>query len=254
MLKQELEQLGLSDKEARVYLAALELGSAPVQKISHKAKVNRATTYVIIDSLIEMGLMSSFEEGKKTIFVAEQPERLLDILKDQRSNLEKKIQHLQERMPEFKSIFNAIADKPKVKYYEGVEGLKSVQRDFQESIENEGMIFTFLPYDEFQHSTLLTQLNEVRRSRVEKGIKYRIIYTSKTGRKVEYERRGRELLQEFYYVENERYPFRGGMNIYGKKVFLIDYLGRMSGVVIENGTIAQLMKCLFLLIWDSQKK
>ena len=50
-LKKELEHLGLSDKEAKVYLAALEMGPSPVQDISHKAHVNRATTYVMIESL-----------------------------------------------------------------------------------------------------------------------------------------------------------------------------------------------------------
>ena len=66
-LKKELEHLGLSDKEARVYLAALEMGPSPVQDISHKAHVNRATTYVMIESLAARGLMSTFQKGKKRI-------------------------------------------------------------------------------------------------------------------------------------------------------------------------------------------
>ena len=57
-LIQELGHLGLSEKEAAVYLASLELGPAPVQDISHKAKVNRATTYVMIESLMGRGLIS----------------------------------------------------------------------------------------------------------------------------------------------------------------------------------------------------
>ncbi|OHE33815.1 MAG: hypothetical protein A3J94_16070 [Syntrophus sp. RIFOXYC2_FULL_54_9] len=62
-LKKQLEHLGLSDKESKVYLAALELGPTPVQDISHKAHVNRATTYVMIESLSARGLMSTFQKG-----------------------------------------------------------------------------------------------------------------------------------------------------------------------------------------------
>ena len=71
----ELTHLGLGEKEALVYLAALELGPAPVQDISHKAKVNRATTYVMIESLSTRGLISTFVKGKKRYYSAESPDR-----------------------------------------------------------------------------------------------------------------------------------------------------------------------------------
>jgi len=55
MLIQELQKLGLSDKESKVYLASLELGPAPIAAIAKQASVNRPTTYVIIESLIKKG-------------------------------------------------------------------------------------------------------------------------------------------------------------------------------------------------------
>lgn len=42
-LENKLKELGLADKEARVYLASLELGSDTVQNIAKKSGVNRAT-------------------------------------------------------------------------------------------------------------------------------------------------------------------------------------------------------------------
>ena len=80
MLEKDIEKLGLSEKEAKVYLASLELGPSPVQVISQKSKVNRATTYVVIDSLMAMGLMSTYDEGKKTFFTSESPESWWDDL------------------------------------------------------------------------------------------------------------------------------------------------------------------------------
>ena len=72
----ELNYLGLNEKEAKVYLAALELGKSSVQNIAKKADVNRATTYVVIEALIKRGLMSSANENKKQYFIAEAPEKL----------------------------------------------------------------------------------------------------------------------------------------------------------------------------------
>ena len=118
---QELIDLGLSEKEAAVYLASIQLGPSPVQKISNKSRVNRATTYVIIESLMEMGLMSKYDEGKKTFFVAEKPERLVNYFEEKGRDLKDKIFKINQIVPELNSLYNDLSDKPKVKYYEGVE-------------------------------------------------------------------------------------------------------------------------------------
>ncbi|MBI3251348.1 MAG: TrmB family transcriptional regulator, partial [Candidatus Andersenbacteria bacterium] len=61
---QALKHLGLKDKEAAVYLAALQLGPSPVQNIARRANVVRATTYVILEDLQKKGLVTHYKEGK----------------------------------------------------------------------------------------------------------------------------------------------------------------------------------------------
>lgn len=251
-LEKELKNLGLSDKEAKVYLAAIQLGTSTVQKISQKAGVNRATTYVIIDGLMQRGLMSTFDEGKKTFYAAEKPERLVDYFQEQDKELKEKISQLKEILPEMTLLFNDFSDKPKVKYYEGVEGLKAVYRDFSEGQKRGDLIYAAIPLDEFDSSILARKLLPARRKRVKKGIKMNIIYTSRKGKQMDFEKDSQENMQECKYVDFRDYPFRGGMNIYGNKIFMIDYRGRLGGIVIENKTLAQLMKSLFKLIWDSR--
>ena len=56
-----LEEIGLSAKEQLVYLAVVELGDAPVSPIAQRAKVNRGTTYDILDNLIHKGLVARSE-------------------------------------------------------------------------------------------------------------------------------------------------------------------------------------------------
>ena len=64
MFERELVEIGLNEKEAKVYLASLELGQSAVQGISSRSGVNRATTYFIIEGLTAKGLISSFHQGK----------------------------------------------------------------------------------------------------------------------------------------------------------------------------------------------
>ncbi|MDQ1284509.1 MAG: TrmB protein [Patescibacteria group bacterium] len=253
MLEKEISKLGLSEKEAKVYLASLELGPSPVQAISLKAKVNRATTYVVIDSLMEMGLMSTYDEGKKTYFAAEQPERFLDYLKSREAEAREKTRILEEKMPELKSLF-AFKDKPIVKYYEGIEGLRSVQNDIAESLKSGDDILIFLPYDDFFNSGLIPKFRDNVKHRVAKKINAKIIYTSRKGRQYDYEKDGRKNLTECLYIDYKDYPTRGGMNIYGDKIFMIDYLGKTGGIVVENRVLANMMKSLFLLCWRAYIK
>lgn len=253
-LEKELVKLGLSEKESMVYLASIQLGPSPVQKISQKSKVNRATTYVIIESLMEMGLMSKYDEGKKTFFVAEKPDRLVSFFETKEKNLHDKLSRIKEMVPQLDTLYNDLSDKPKVKYYEGVEGLKAVQSDFYSSLKEEDSIYIFLPYDEFEESVLKSKLSAVKRKRIEKGIKVKVIYTSKKGKREDYENDGRREGREQHFVEHEKYPFEGGMNICGNKVFMIDYLGKLGGIVIENKTLASLMKNVFEMIWDKREK
>jgi len=253
MLKKELIKLGLSEKEASVYMSAIQIGPSPVQKISQKAKVNRATTYVIIDGLMQMGMMSTYDEGKKTYYVAEKPDQLVNFFKSKEQELRKKIGHIKDILPELNILYNDYSDRPKVKYFEGIEGLKAVQSDFAESLTKEEEMYIFLPYDEFESSVLRDRLDKVRKKRINKKIKVKVIYTSREGRQTEYENVGKQELQEHLFVDHKDYPFQGGMNIYGNKIFMIDYLGKLGGVVIENKTLAHLLKSIFEMIWEAKK-
>ena len=50
-MEEKLEQIGLDPKEAKVYLAMLELGETTVARIAQKSKIKRTTAYDLVDSL-----------------------------------------------------------------------------------------------------------------------------------------------------------------------------------------------------------
>jgi sugar-specific transcriptional regulator TrmB len=54
-MKEKLEKLGFSSKEADVYISLLELGSAIVSDVAKKAGINRSTAYVLLESLAKKG-------------------------------------------------------------------------------------------------------------------------------------------------------------------------------------------------------
>lgn len=121
-IKQVLQQFGLNGKKADVYLSALELGSSSVIEIAKKAGIKRTTCYDILLDLIQEGLISETPKGKKRFFVGEDPEKI-------QRNLKNKERLFAEILPQLQSINNVRGSKPKIRFYEGKEGLKEVYED-----------------------------------------------------------------------------------------------------------------------------
>src|SRR3989344_3355847 len=124
-----LNNFGLNEKEIAVYLALVELGGSPVRLISAKSKVNRGTTYDILKSLIEEGLVSFYNKDTHQYFVAENPEKLIEALDMKQKKLEEVKSEIQLSMPELQGLFAKQGGKPQMKLYEGQKGVRAIMQD-----------------------------------------------------------------------------------------------------------------------------
>jgi sugar-specific transcriptional regulator TrmB len=121
MVVNELLNLGLSQKEAEVYLATLQLGQATVQNIAKKAEINRTTAYTHIKNLIARGLIGTSEKFGKQYFVAEKPEKLKFLFEQQELEFLRKKETVNRLMPELESIYNIASDRPSTMIYKNSE-------------------------------------------------------------------------------------------------------------------------------------
>jgi len=248
MFENELQQLGLSEKEAKVYLASLELGSTSVLEISKKAGLKRPTTYYAIEELIKKGLMSSFEKGKKRYFSAESPERLISLVSVQRRKAQALEEDLQKVLPELNKFFNLAGERPKVRFFEGKEGMRTIQEDILKSKFNS--MEEFVPIDPGYR--LFPPHHRDHRHKIleiHKKVPMRAIYTSKKGPILP--AKEANLIRRF--VPPEKFPFTADILIYGNKTALITFVGKIIGVIIESEGIAQTLRTFFNLAWEGAK-
>ncbi|MDR0860327.1 MAG: hypothetical protein LBO09_05125 [Candidatus Peribacteria bacterium] len=113
-----LEQFGFSEKEAKVYLSCLELGQAPVSSIARNVQEQRVTTYSILKNLVARGVAQTFVKNRSTFYSVIPPEKLLQ-------NWETRCEKFKEKLPEFLALTEKFdTHKPKVQFYDGLEGLK----------------------------------------------------------------------------------------------------------------------------------
>lgn len=115
----------LGMKDGTVYLAALELGIAPVAELAKKAGIPRSTCYLVLDDLNKRGLISQTSRGKKTLIVAESPEKLLVYLQQQIKKFSDRKKTLQTTLPQLQALYNQHSHKPTVRFYEALEGVKT---------------------------------------------------------------------------------------------------------------------------------
>jgi len=247
-LELELRQTGLDEREAKVYLATLQLGPSPVQKIAQRAGIPRASVYLVLNDLQKKGLISTYDESKKTFFVAESPQRLEQLMEKREAEFKIQQDVIKRLVPELISQGQfEKGERPVVKYYEGKDAVKSLLRDTPSS--SGGELLNIFHRDRANETLerIGFSFEEVRQLREKHKIKARVIYTSKKGPFEGYSRKDR--LAKF--VSPDKYPFEADIVIRGDRVTFSPYNVPLRAVTIEDKAIANSMKMVFEALWDN---
>lgn len=244
----QLLQLGLSENEAKVYLAALELGPTTAMHVSQKAEINRPTAYVQIDNLMEMGLMSSYTTGKKRYFTVEHPERLRDMLKIKEKEVAEQKKYLKEILPELQALFLTTKERPKVRFYEGKEGILAMTHDAFKAKQK--TILAVIPYDLNDKLFNEQERKEFESKRKRRKIKARTLYTRKEG---PFTTPPPATIEDRYIPQN-LFPITASVDIYDNKIAAYTLRGKLIGVIIESKEIADTLRAIFSLAWEGAEK
>ena len=125
ILTENLVDFGLSEKEAKTYIAVLELEVATAKEIANKSGLNRSSTYVVIESLKRQGLVSMTENKMVKQYVATPPEILLNLARKKAEKYEGVRKMIEDIVPSLEALHKDTKHKPKVFVYEGEESVKA---------------------------------------------------------------------------------------------------------------------------------
>ena len=226
--------MGLTEKEARVYLAALELGYTSVQNIAKKAQISRPTAYKIIKSLEKKELISRTEEKNKRYFAAQSPDHLLGILKMRKKELEEKEREFIRIIAVLRAKYY-LDDKREIKVYQNKIGLEVLLDDFLTTHSKEIYV---LAIDE-------KIWPEKQRDKTYQKIKKRL------GKIKVKELSLAKNTSPFVYLERKHFKqssfrFKGIIIIYDKIIILPPL---KNYLLIDNKEVIDLIKSFFLLTW-----
>ena len=230
-----------------MYLALLELGCGTVTQISRKAGINRPTGYHILSGLESKEAVKTSGKEPKQDYVVESPDQIEKLLLKKIENDGAYIREARKIIPELKSMHN-VADRPKVLFYEGREGLEKVYEDTLTSTEP---IRAYASVGDM-HTGLPGYFPKYYKRRAGKGIAIRaIIPDTEAGR--ERKTFDGEEKRETALVPKDSFYFSPEINIYDNKVMIASWKEKL-GIIIESTEIADSMKKIYELAWAEAKR
>lgn len=242
-VKKILQNLGFSEKESAVYLALLSLGPAPIRKIAEAAQVNRGTTHDTLRRFKEDGLVSYYHQAKRQYFVAEDPSALKRLARKKQTELNNLEERLESAIPQLRSVWSEIEERPVVKYYEGTVGVKTILEDVLNSvgssIKKEYAVYSSSDIRPYLHVAYPKFSNE----RIKRGIAVRVIAMGAGGTTVGKDER--------------RWLTKQG----GAPTYTLIYAGKFAmislkrhdaphGIILEDTAIFETQKILFERTWE----
>lgn len=247
MIWQILTQIGLEEKEAKVYLSLLELGSQPVSTIAKKAGIPRTTAYEILDRLMQKGLINRFEKAKVTYFTAQEPQALFRYLSSKRTDIESQEKFLEGEISKLYEIDSKTSIKPRVAFFEGLEGIKAV---YEDTLTADGEILAFNNINAYPEGLSEYIWNKYMPSRAEKKILKKVLGTKHNNKSAKQNKKEYRIIK----VIPNQFKIDIEINIYNNKIAFISYSNKQFiAAIIENGLIAESMKSIHRLIWSTVK-
>ncbi len=248
MLEKYLQDIGLSEKEAIVYISLLSMENSSVLDLSKKTKLNRSTTYVVLESLAKKGLVTETTVGKKTHYQAEPPERLETYVEQRKIMLDEQSKKLKDVIPQIKSVQREGGEKPIVKYFEGRDGLVSLHEEFFLGQNENAISYLIYSKDLVDEIFSKQERDRYRGMRLGKNIKSKVMYTYKNG-EVPTSEDGERVK-----VDADKYPILCDISICEDRVKIAILGKKLSGIFIRSKEFAETFRSIFNVGFDEKKK
>jgi sugar-specific transcriptional regulator TrmB len=239
-----LAQLGLDERQVGIYRALHKLGPASIRDVAAEAGVNRGSTYETLKHLVTMGLVSYLPKGKRRVFQAEDPERLLTLGQEKQQALASAMDELRrDIIPELKQSRTEFSP-DKVRFYEGDDGVELVLRDILECTgRSDDKTYSVISTKALREH-LYRPFPNFTRTRVQRGISVKVIAVGEGGDEAE--------LAERKWLPAGAKTDASYIAIYPPKVAMITLANSNYPVVviIDSAAIASTQQLLFDTLWS----
>ena len=238
-----LTDFGLDENESKVYVAMLSLGPSKVIRIAKEAEVKRTTVYSVIEGLRDKGLVVIQVKGLKKLYAAASPDQLEHMI-------ELKRQKFKDILPELKALDTFKGKDSFIKYYEGLNGVKSVYDKILDDLK---------PGDDYSIVSNMEQFLDMDREyfaafierRVKSNLNVRTLILDSTSAR-HYKEREKSTNQSIKFLPSDT-KLSANLVITPHRVVITQTIAPIMSIVIENKNIVEMQREQFDIVWESIK-
>lgn len=249
ILVKNLVEYGLGDKEAKVYLSLLELEVGTVNEVAKLTGINRSSLYVVIESLKKKGLICESHDKKIQQYIASDPEVLFYTAKERALQQEEIKDRIADIIPELKALHKDTKKKPKVRVYEGKQGLINV---FEDSLWCKEKIMRVASSVDTLFKVMPDYFKNYVARRIQKNIKMMGIHPKDESSV--YLIKNSPKLDEPTLIPKNQYNFPVDFTVYDNKIGLMSPANNGWAIIIEDEDMASVMKSIFDLAFLEAKR
>ncbi|PIR55255.1 hypothetical protein COU74_02535 [Candidatus Peregrinibacteria bacterium CG10_big_fil_rev_8_21_14_0_10_36_19] len=240
-MKNLLQKLGFSDKEAEVYLALLEFGTQPASVIAKRTSHPKSTILFLFDGLIKKGYVRKAQRGRVQYFHANPA----DLEKYKSKEIEESKDVLDKAIPLLKEFKSPYSSEPKVTFFEGVDGCKKA---YSMILESKTEVFEFGVHGDLAEKFGEKFMNDFIKSRMKKKVRLKAI-AKKDAIHEKLSKNNKAELRELKYVQKEDGTLYSSIAIFEDKVLLLNLFQDAFAILIDNKEVAETMRTIFRMGW-----
>ena len=231
----QLTGLGLTEKEAVIYLTAVESGPSTAQQLSKNSGINRSSTYAILESLVAKNLVGKSQNvAGISMYEAFEPGILLHKASEMEQKQKEIHRNIDVLIPELNALSPTLALRPRLRFYEGERGIETALHDITTTKVDEVIRSFSVNPNDFQHK---------------KGQTVRIISPYRKGKFSNLS----DTSLSVCLIPSGKYDFSSEIRIYADKIVLISEQEKFAAI-IEDRYFAEVMRETFDLAWEEAKR
>ena len=246
ILRSALAALGCDDKEIKLYLACYLHGTAPLSDLIVRTRLRRSTAYLVASSLLEKGLLTEDHKAYGKSLSAAEPETLMRLVANRQRQLGRQRIELEEHLGQLQALHQTRAVRPRVRTFQGANGLLTVWRDILAATGGEILLWTnqaaeIKVFSRLQHDQFILE----RRTN---NLTARVLATQNMA--------GQHL--QATDADNLRTTrllppgtdFSAETYLYDHKIAMLDYNQDIVGIIIESEQLSNAQRAIFETTWS----
>lgn len=245
----DLSAAGLTQTEAKCYLALLEKKAWKPAELARRVRESRTNCYKILDKLVEYKLAERFDKDKKLHYRTTNPAHLLERARELRTAREAAEKELEAETQQLIHTFYKTNEQPGVQYFQGESEIQRIFEAVAKSKEEVVYVNTKAGIDFYGFNTM----NNLRMLAPKKGVKRRALTADVPAAPKDYRQKDPLVLLRRTWFKQSDYTVPVEWGAFEDKLYLISYGKEALGIIIESQQIADSFKELFKLLERGQK-